>query len=106
MEYIDGFAVDDYDHLRKEGYDRKEIAAKLADNYMKQVIHDGFFHADPHVGNLRIRDGKIIWLDFGMMGQLNDRDRNLIRRAFSAMASMTFPFVPALPFSVAIYRRP
>lgn len=86
MEYIDGFAVDDYDHLRKEGYDRKEIAAKLADNYMKQVIHDGFFHADPHVGNLRIRDGKIIWLDFGMMGQLNDRDRNLIRRAFSAMA--------------------
>ena len=53
---------------------------------MKQIIHDGFFHADPHVGNLRIRDGKIVWLDFGMMGQLNDRDRELIRRAFSAMA--------------------
>ena len=86
MEHIDGYGIDEYESLAAEGYDRREIAAKLADNYMKQIIHDGFFHADPHVGNLRIRDGKIVWLDFGMMGQLNDRDRELIRRAFSAMA--------------------
>ena len=86
MEYIDGLAIDDVERLQEDGYDRKEIAAKLADNYMRQIIHDGFFHADPHVGNLRIRDGKIVWLDFGMMGVLNDRDREQIRRAFSAMA--------------------
>lgn len=86
MEHIAGYGIDEYESLAAEGYDRREIAAKLADNYMKQIIHDGFFHADPHVGNLRIRDGKIVWLDFGMMGQLNDRDRELIRRAFSAMA--------------------
>lgn len=86
MEYIDGYNIDEYDRLQEDGYDLKEIAAKLADNYMKQIIHDGFFHADPHMGNLRIRDGKIVWLDFGMMGQLNDRDKEQIRRAFSAMA--------------------
>lgn len=86
MEYIDGYNIDEYDRLQEDGYDLKEIAAKLADNYMKQIIHDGFFHADPHIGNLRIRDGKIVWLDFGMMGQLNDRDKEQIRRAFSAMA--------------------
>ncbi len=86
MEYIDGFGIDEYERLAQNGYDCKEIAAKLADHYMKQIIQDGFFHADPHVGNLRIRGGKIVWLDFGMMGVLNDRDRELIKRAFSAMA--------------------
>ena len=54
---------------------------------MKQIIDDGFFHADPHPGNLRVRDGKIVWLDFGMMGQLGDREQSLIRRAFAAMAA-------------------
>ena len=37
-----------------------EIGAKLADNYIKQVIEDGFFHADPHPGNIRIREGEIV----------------------------------------------
>ena len=60
MEYIDGFSIDDKETLLAEGYDLKEVGSKLVDNYIKQVIEDGFFHADPHPGNLRIRDGKII----------------------------------------------
>ena len=39
----------------------------FADNFIKQVIEDGFFHADPHPGNVMIRDGKIVWIDMGMM---------------------------------------
>ena len=87
MEYIGGCEIDDLECLEENGYDRREIAAKLADHYMKQIIDDGFFHADPHPGNLRVRDGKIVWLDFGMMGQLGDREQSLIRRAFAAMAA-------------------
>ena len=49
-------------------------------------MRDGFFHADPHPGNLRIRGGKIVWIDMGMMGRLSDRDRTLIARAVKAIA--------------------
>ena len=70
MEYIDGCAVDDKERLKEEGYDLKEIGSKLVDNYIKQVMDDGFFHADPHSGNVKIRDGKIVWIDMGMMGRL------------------------------------
>ncbi len=62
MEYIDGFGIHEKDRLLEEGYDLKEIGTKLVDNYIKQVMDDGFFHADPHPGNVRIRDGKIIWI--------------------------------------------
>ncbi len=75
MEYVDGLAIDDKVALLKNGYDLKEMAQKLADNYMKQIIGDGFFHADPHVGNIRIREGKIVWIDMGMMGRLTEADR-------------------------------
>lgn len=86
MEYIDGFSIDDKEALTENGYDLKEIGTRLADHYMKQVIEDGFFHADPHPGNLRIRDGKIIWIDMGMMGRLTERDRELIGSAVRGVA--------------------
>ena len=63
MEYIDGYSVSDTHTLEQEGYDLVEIGEKLADNYVRQIMQDGFFHADPHPGNLRIRGGKIVWLD-------------------------------------------
>ena len=74
MEYIVGFSVSDTHTLEQEGYDQVEIGEKLADNYVRQIMQDGFFHADPHPGNLRIRGGKIVWLDMGMMGRLTPRD--------------------------------
>ena len=70
MEYIDGYSVVDKQALEEHGYDLNEIGEKLVDNFIKQVIEDGFFHADPHPGNLRIRGGKIVWIDMGMMGRL------------------------------------
>ena len=70
----------------KEGYDRTEIGEKLADNYVRQIMQDGFFHADPHPGNLRIRGGKIVWMDMGMMGRLTPRDKSLIAKAVKAIA--------------------
>lgn len=86
MEYIEGIEISDTEKLDSEGYDRVEIADKLAYNYISQVIEYGFFHADPHSGNLRIRDDKIVWIDFGMMGILERRDRELMKDAVRALA--------------------
>ena len=52
MEYIDGIRIDDSSSLAKNGYDIEEIASKTAENYCKQILEDGFFHADPHPGNI------------------------------------------------------
>lgn len=86
MERIDGMGIDESDKLTEAGYDPAEIGAKLADNYVKQIIDDGFFHADPHPGNIRIRDGKIVWLDMGMMGTLNEKQRRMIGHAITGVA--------------------
>lgn len=87
MEYIGGISIDDKASLDRGGYDREEIGLKLADNYIKQVLDDGFFHADPHPGNLRILGGKILWLDMGMMGRLSSRDREILRQGVKAVAT-------------------
>ena len=86
MEYVDGFSIDDKANLLENGYDLNEIGTKFVDNFVKQVIDDGFFHADPHPGNVMIRDGKIVWMDMGMMGRLTDRDREFISRAVEGVA--------------------
>ena len=86
MEYIGGGPVDDKETLLAEGYDLGEIGRKLVNNYIKQVMEDGFFHADPHPGNVKVMDGKIVWIDMGMMGRLSYRDRNLMAQAVRAIA--------------------
>lgn len=85
MEYIEGIQIDDLRALRNLGYDNAAIGRKLAANYAKQVLDDAFFHADPHPGNIRIRDGKIVWLDLGMMGRLSHRDQQLIKAVVKAI---------------------
>ena len=86
MEYVPGCAIDDRDHLLERGYDLQEIGRKLVNNYIKQVMEDGFFHADPHPGNVKVHDGKIVWIDMGMMGRLSNRDKALMERAIQAIA--------------------
>ena len=86
MEYIDGYAIDDKEHFLKDGYDMNDIGSKYVVNSIKEVMDDGFFHADPHPGNVRIRDGKIVWIDMGMMGRLTERDREQIAKAVEGVA--------------------
>lgn len=85
MERVDGIPIDHLDELRRQGYETDEIGEKLAESYIKQILDDGFFHADPHPGNIIIRDGKIVWLDLGMVGVLSNRDRQLFRTAMLAV---------------------
>ena len=85
MEQIVGTPIDHLEDLKKQGYDIEEIGHKLAENFCKQILDDAFFHADPHPGNLWIREGKIIYLDLGMMGRLSSRDQSLFRSALKAV---------------------
>ncbi len=87
MEYIGGCNINDIDYLKENGYDISEISEKLADNYVKQAIDDGFFHADPHSDNIKINNGKIVFLDYGMMGTINVRYRNLLEKCLIAIAN-------------------
>lgn len=87
MEYIDGIPLDQTDALHAAGINVTQIGRRLGENYAKQIIEDGFFHGDPHPGNIRIRNGTIVWLDLGMMGRLSNRDRTALRRAIMALAT-------------------
>lgn len=87
MEYIDGIPLDGEEALKKAGVDMVRIGKLLGTNYVKQIIDDGFFHADPHPGNIWIRNGQIAWLDLGMMGRLSNQDKASFRKAIMALVS-------------------
>ena len=69
-EYINGIPLNHYSQLAEAGYDLEDVGKKLMLSFIKQVFKDGYFHGDPHPGNLLVRDGKIYFIDFGIMGEL------------------------------------
>ena len=73
MEFIDGVKISDLEELEKRGIDKKELARIGGQMVFKQIFEDGFFHADPHPGNLFALEGNVIApVDFGMMGRLSE----------------------------------
>jgi ubiquinone biosynthesis protein len=81
MERIYGIKINDIPGLDAAGYNRHKVALNSASATVKQVMEDGFFHADPHSGNYIIMPGEVLGLvDFGKVGYLRDKDRmDLIR---------------------------
>ena len=86
MDYVEGIAIDDTAELVARGYDLAEIGEKLMDNYTAQMLDDGFFHADPHPGNLVVSGGKIVYMDLGIMGRLSAGDRAAVSDMVVAVA--------------------
>ena len=77
MEYVKGVKASEIVTLREEGYDLVEIADRGASLLMDQFFVQGFFHADPHPGNILILPENVIcYVDFGMMGRINRRERH------------------------------
>ncbi len=83
MERISGIKIDDLPALEAAGYDRHRLATICAQFVLQEVLIDGYFHADPHPGNLLVMSGEAIGvLDFGTMGRLDERDRINLARLF------------------------
>ena len=91
LQDVRGIKITDYDEITRAGINRADVAARLLDTYLKQIFEDGFFHADPHPGNLFVmsitqpgessasRDWKLTFIDFGMVGRMRPEIRDGLR---------------------------
>ncbi|HEX8980489.1 MAG TPA: ubiquinone biosynthesis regulatory protein kinase UbiB [Parasulfuritortus sp.] len=85
MTWMDGTPVSRVDELRRRGVDIPKLARAGVEIFFTQVFRDGYFHADMHPGNILVTDaGQYIALDFGIMGTLNDVDKNYLAQNFLA----------------------
>jgi predicted unusual protein kinase regulating ubiquinone biosynthesis (AarF/ABC1/UbiB family) len=91
LEWIDGIKINDYAALDAAGINRLEVAKRTAYAYFSQFFEAGFFHADPHPGNILVKpgppgDGPIVALiDFGMVGSYTQQMRRFVKEAFLAL---------------------
>lgn len=88
MDWVDGIAATRLEAVDASGLDRELLAARGADAVLKMVLVDGFFHADPHPGNLFFLEGnRIALIDFGMVGWISDKRRNELVDLMAALAA-------------------
>ena len=87
IEFADGCKITDQKQLEEWSIDAKKVAERGMDIYLTQIFEFGYFHADPHPGNIIIqKDGRICLIDFGMVGKLMQRDKMSFAQVFVAMA--------------------
>lgn len=87
MEFVQGAEISHTQALREQGIDVSALARRVCQSYVTQVLDDGFFHADPHPGNILVRDGEVVWIDLGMVGTLTVSERMLVGKVFTAVAT-------------------
>lgn len=87
LEYLPGIKISHYEALEAAGLDRKNLAKLGAKAYLQQLLNNGFFHADPHPGNIAVSpDGSLIFYDFGMMGRVQPVTREKLMDLFFGIA--------------------
>ena len=87
MVFVQGTEISHTQALREQGIDVSALARRVCQSYVTQVLDDGFFHADPHPGNILVRDGEVVWIDLGMVGTLTVSERMLVGKVFTAVAT-------------------
>ena len=91
MDYIDGISIADPPALVDAGYNLEHLGAKIVEDYSTQVLDDGFFHADPHAGNIIVKDGVIHFIDLGMVGRMSSHDRVIVKDIIYSVAEGDVP---------------
>lgn len=85
-DFVSAPAAETIDELGKTDEERDAIGYLIAHNYMEQIMEDGFYHADPHAGNVMINeDNSIEWIDFGMMGMMTSSQRDALKELVLAL---------------------
>lgn len=88
LEYLPGIKISQYEALEAAGLDRKVLARQGAQAYLLQLLDNGFFHADPHPGNIAVSpNGALIFYDFGMMGRIKSNVREGLMETLFGIAS-------------------
>jgi predicted unusual protein kinase regulating ubiquinone biosynthesis (AarF/ABC1/UbiB family) len=86
LQFMEGIKITDFNQVELAGISRPAVAETLLRIYLVQVVQDGFFHADPHPGNILVRPGpQVVLLDFGMVGEISPAARQQLRRVFIAV---------------------
>ncbi|PIM97412.1 putative unusual protein kinase [Handroanthus impetiginosus] len=86
LEYVPGVKINQLDKIDARGYSRSNISSRAIEAYLIQILKTGFFHADPHPGNLAIDvDEALIYYDFGMMGDIKSFTREKLLDLFYAV---------------------
>lgn len=87
LESIEGIKISEYEELEASGIDRHMVAFEVFQSYLKQVLEEGFFHADPHPGNLFVSPGPVIkFVDFGMVGHITPEMQLYLRDGIVGIA--------------------
>jgi len=87
LEYVPGIKISNYEALEAAGLNRTLLANLGAKAYLHQLLNDGFFHADPHPGNIAVSpEGSLIFYDFGMMGQIKSNVREQLMEMLFGIA--------------------
>ena len=91
MERIDGVRLDDIEGITRLGLDRVKLAKIGVNAYFKQILEDGFFHGDPHAGNIfAMQTGQIAFMDFGIVGRVSPELRETMANTFLALIQKNF----------------
>ena len=85
MTFVDGYSLSNKERLVQDGCDCLEIGKALANNYLHQVLDAGFFHGDPHQGNIMVSGGVPCCIDFGMVGRLTEGNISAIQNLIFAL---------------------
>lgn len=102
MDFIDGIKIGLIDKLEEEDYDLEDMAIKLTNNYLKQIFQDGFFHGDPHPGNILITGTKIAYIDFGIMGTLNKSMKDKLNDLLYGVATRNVDLMTTAVLNIGI----
>jgi ubiquinone biosynthesis protein len=106
QERIEGIKISNKAALIKEGYEPNEIGRKLILSFLYQVFNNGFFHGDPHPGNLIISGRKIFYIDFGIMGVLNSTSRRAFNDLLRSLVSEDITQIVNLILILGIQKGP
>ncbi len=91
MERIEGVRIDDIESIEEAGFDRKRLAKLGVDAYFKMVFTDGFFHADPHPGNIFVMpSGQLAFLDFGIVGVVTSEVKDALASTLIALINRDY----------------
>lgn len=89
MELLEGVPLSDPQRLEEEGFDKGELARRGASIFLEMIFRDGFYHADPHPGNILVLPGGVIgMIDCGMVGRLDERTREDIEELLLAIGQL------------------